>query len=439
MNRQAARKMFRSASTEIVPQDVLLEGGQPGPYVRVLDGGVELLVEEDKELLDVLVVADQGLPDAGLGVGFLGQLDLEVAEDPQQLGGILEGVGQLQVFLVVAAQELVGEAPDGIAEHELLGGELVLPEQVGQRAFRDDVDQADVFDEVPELVLALDLVQVEGVDRPAVGEVLDVFSLGEEAVGIDDVRDVGKEARAGVGLGHDRDPDLLVLGDGRHVDERALPTLGLLEEALVSVDGVLRDRGQEGPVRDLLHVRFVGKDLVRSILGLVNDIHPQVLEPPGLAQGPIGLEPVVGIPVLDALLDLDARRLVLFDEVEGLVLVLRLEVDLDDLLPAQGGQDLGGPEGFDVAGDGLDGGRPEVEIAHAQAGAEGVQFLPDCGFGIKTVVQDEFFYFFKLLFGQNRDFGDLFQGFHGTLLFRQKIMRHYSTVNRLFRSPSFAT
>ncbi len=46
---------------------------------------------------------------------------------PQQLGGVLEGVGQLQVFLVVAAQELVGEAPDGIAEDELLGGELVPP------------------------------------------------------------------------------------------------------------------------------------------------------------------------------------------------------------------------------------------------------------------------------------------------------------------------
>ncbi len=64
-----------------LPQDVLPEGGQPGAYVRVLDGGVELPVEEDEEPLDPLVVVDQGVPDAGLGVGFLGQLGLEVAED----------------------------------------------------------------------------------------------------------------------------------------------------------------------------------------------------------------------------------------------------------------------------------------------------------------------------------------------------------------------
>ena len=219
-------------------------------------------------MLDDGGVGEEGLPDAGLRVGLLGQLDLEVAEDAQELGRVLEGVGELEVFLVVAAQELVGEAPGGVAEDELLGGELALPEEGGQRALRDDVDEADVLDEVLELLLGPDLVQVEGEDGPAVGEMLDVLPLGEQAVGVDDVRDVGEEARAGVGLGDDRDAELLVLGDGRDVDERALPAPGPLEEVLVAVEGLLGDRGQEGLVGDLPDVRFVGNGLVRAYWGL---------------------------------------------------------------------------------------------------------------------------------------------------------------------------
>ena len=92
----------------------------------------------------------------------------------------------------------------------------------------------------------------------------------------------------------------------------------------------------------------------------------------------------MGVFVLDPLLDLDAAPVVLLDEVEGVVLVLGLEVDLDDLLPPEGGQDLGRPEGLDVVGDGLEGGRPEVELAHAQAGAEGVQLLADGGLRVES-------------------------------------------------------
>ena len=399
--------------------DVLPQGGQAGLDVGVLDGRIELPVEEGEQLPDEARVGEEGLPAPGFGVGLPGQLDLEVAEDAQELGRALEGVGELQVFLVVAAEELVGEAPGGVGEHELLRRQGALPEERRQGALRDDVNEADVLDEVPELFAALDLVQVEGVDGPAVPEVLDVFPLGEQPVAIDDVRDVGEEPRAGVGPGHDRDAELLVPGDRGDVDERAFPALGPAKQALVPVDGLLGHGGEERLVPDLADVRLVRAGLFGRVLRLVDDVHPEVLEAPGLAQGPVGLEPVMGIFVLDPLFDLDAPAVVLLDEVQGVVLVLGLEVDADDLLLAERRQDLGRPEGLDMVGDGLQGGRPEVELAHPQAGGEGVQLPADRRLGVEAVRQHDLLDLPELDGVEERQFGDIANRLHGdTSLFK---------------------
>ncbi len=238
-------------------------------------------------------------------------------------------------------------------------------------------------------------------------------------MGIDDVRDVREEPRAGVGLGDDRDAELLVPGDRGDVDEGAFPALGPPEEAFVAVDGLLGNGGQEGLVPDLADVRLVGAGLLGGILRPVDDVHPEVLEAPGLAQGPVGLEPIAGVFVFDPLFDLDASAVVLLDQVEGVVLVLGLEVDADDLLPAERRQDLRRPEGLDVVGDGLEGRRPEIELAHPQAGAEGVQLPAERRLGVESVRQHDILDLLELDGVEERLLGDLADGFHGdTSLFK---------------------
>ena len=123
--------------------------------------------------------------------------------------------------------------------------------------------------------------------------------------------------------------------------------------------------------------------------------------------------------VLDPLFDLDAPAVVFLDEVEGVVLVLGLEIDADDLLPSEGGQDLGRPEGLDVAGDGLEGGRSEIEFAHPQAGAEGVQLPAERRLGVEPVGQHDLLDLSELDGVEEGLFGDVPYGFHGeTSLFK---------------------
>eukprot|EP00128_Syssomonas_multiformis_P005270 Colp12_sorted_trinity150504_noHs@14268 len=277
------------------------------------------------------------------------------------------------VLQAQAVQEVLHELPRRVCVCRFLGTPDLLQEQRLQRGGGEEVDQADFLHDLVngeghvELLGLLKLLEVNGDDSHAVGEVLNIFLGGVAVVEVVQVRKSREEAVCFLVSVCNNETALTSSLNLNLVNDRASAVNCLLNEVLVHLKGVSRGPLQEVLAADLLNVSLHGVSrAVRGELAVLNEVAPKVdflalvrhttravcFDTVKVAAMLVKVVAVNLLFNLGTSLNRETRRGI--SQKDGTIFSLVFKADLELLLATSEGEDLGSVCGHNKLGNGFD-------------------------------------------------------------------------------------